>query len=238
MLINKLLAGIVLLVVTPFTAHADHIDQSVFNHVTLISDIRNTVVSGQSFTAGMTGLLTGVDVRITTQDLLVGYVNFYLGVFGSGFFDLASPYIQIDASLIPEGGYVNDPTPASLLSIDTSPLNFYVQAGQQYSFFAVGAFASDDVRALLELGCFNNTEYQCESPETVDSYVAGTRLSGYLQNPGDTIVEYYANTGSDANFRTWVASADVPVPATLWLFGLALLASAFSMRRTTAQAAI
>ena len=237
MIIKKFLAGIVFLALTPFSVNAATIDQSVFNHVTLISDIRNTSVSGQSFTAGLTGLLTGVDVRITTQDLLVGHINFYLGVFGSGFLNLAAPYVQIDASLIPEGGYVNDPTPASLLSIDTTPLNFYVEAGQEYSFFAVGVFTSDDVRALLELGCFDNTQYQCESPETTDSYEAGRRLSGWVQNPGDTNIEYYAAAGADANFQTWVAAEDVPAPATLWLVGLGLLASGFTKRRKAALVA-
>lgn len=235
----KALALAAMLVFAPRQAHAAEIlDQSSLPAtgsftVTQTQEMgvgsgQETNVIGQSFTPGMSGLLSRIDLVLTNA--LTTPVSATLRLFGPSpnnnnpmqFWwanaPLASRTVSLPSYIIPFNGTFNR---ALIPSIDISAIGFQVTAGQQI--FMTLTFTGQ-----------NSVVWPMALNGQVFSYAGGTALSG--RSDGTPIGQL---SSFDLGFRTYVTQVSaVPEPATwsMLIAGFGLVG--WTMRRRRAGYAV
>jgi len=189
----------------------------------------------QSVTAGVSGLLSAVDLQLTKFGAQnnVGNGEFVIatnvtfnqdGSVASGTVMGSFGFTVASLSPLPTGG---------LLHFDTSALNLQFNAGDQF-WLALSAASSPSV-----FGWVSGTSPT--TPATTLNYLSYAGGQGYVAAlpSGSEADNKYADTGHDYGFRTWVDAGAVPEPATwaLMIGGFALAGGMMRRRGTPALAA-
>lgn len=214
---NKLFLCVALALPGICSATIDQINVS--RDIQAIEDVSNLRAADQSFTAGISGLLSRVDVGLATQDQIAGMIDLYVVPF-SDFHSIdwvATPHVSVSADVIPIYSSVPSTT---VIGFDTTSLGLNVVAGDRYIMVLHAHLQDDTVRATMLLSCGNARFYTCSTPETFDLYTGGQAVN---DSAGTDIY--------DANFITYVNGAPeivnppaVPEPGTFVLMALGLAA--------------
>ena len=161
----------------------------------------NTTDKAQTFTVGLTGQLTGVDVfifrqSIATEDLIVDVRATAGGV------PIENNAAALATVVIPR---LSVPTTVGFLHVDLTP-------------FALGVTAGDVLAIVLRTASHGGPEYGWDG-QTTDPYPAGGH---YFRNPSAGVPTWTLTDPSfDVGFRTFVSIAAVPAVSE---WGLAIMA--------------
>jgi hypothetical protein len=180
----------------------------------------------QSFTAGMDGKLTKVDLQIWRaagfNDLNIGIAR---GIVGTPSLNILG-ILPVARLSVPTQTQVAG---GAFLSVDVSSLNIIVHPGQTLSI------------GVLPLGqnpCCNvyrwtNGEFDADG-NLVNGLIYGDGFNQISVDGGDT----WSPTGLDRSFRTWVDTSIVPEPASwaMMISGFGLVGFAARRRRAVVAA--
>jgi PEP-CTERM motif len=181
---------------------------------------------GQTVTAGMSGLLSRIDVQVfNLNPQAIGILEFGLfdGDASAGGSLLGSEALSL--SLLPGGPLLSQP--GVIFGFDVSSLGYYVTAGQRFSFgFRVNGPNSDSAAFVIGNGSRPNPN----APPVLNynSYAGGALL---FSNNGAPLAAF---SQADLGFRSWVDTArqrGVPEPATWAMMIVGFGAIGGSMRR-------
>jgi hypothetical protein len=171
--------------------------QNVFSNTGIADSASSSIEYGQTFTTGIAGQLSQVDVFVFnisggSDDLIFKLYNTSNGLPDT---ELGSP-IHVPASSIPTNAN------SSYVSIDVSSLNVFANVGDVLAF----GVSSNGGATLYYLDVLDPSSYNGGS--SVWNFGSGWQL--YPSSP----------SSQDYGFRTYVSA--VPIPGTGFLFGSAL----------------
>ena len=199
------------LLLVSFSASAAIIDQSQltydigipFEIPTSPGPNVSNIPTGQSFTAGITGLLTQIDIYANGQYLGMNDLTMEIRS-GDGLGGTILGSLTQTVGPIPGGPGLS----GIILNIDTTSLGVNVVSGSSYTFLFTNITGSGDLYTRGVLG------------SRVNPYSGGRSYNPTAY--GDTVDWDYA-------FQTHV----VPLPAAVWLFGSALIGLIGLKRRSS-----
>lgn len=161
----------------------------------------------QTFTVGVNGTLDHIDVLLGAADPSSGSFTFELrSTNGAG----APDYTGL-ALATATANYDLTSSTETYTTLDFSSAGIAVSAGD--SFAIVGLTGSG-------VGLSGPHAANWLGSDT-DPYSGGAYYASFFADPGTMLID--GTAGYDLNFRTYVDTSVVPVPATVWLFGSGLI---------------
>lgn len=169
----------------------------------------------QTFTVGVNGMLDHIDVLLGAADPTAGSFTFeLLSTTATGAPDYASaPLATVAAS------YDLTSSNYGFSTLDFRSDNISVSVGDKLA--VVGITGSGVATTGLAVPNWVGTDG--------NPYAGGAYYAAFIGDPSNLIAN--GTEGYDLNFRSYVDTSVVPVPAAAWLFGSGLLALAGFARR-------
>ncbi len=161
----------------------------------------------QTFTVGVDGILDHVDVLLGAADPTAGSFTFELfATTATGAPDyFSAPLATVNAS------YDLTSSSYAFSTLDFSSDNIAVSVGDTLA--VVGVTGSGVATTGLPIANWIGADG--------DPYSGGAYYAAYIGDPGTLLAN--GTEGYDLNFRTYVDTSVVPIPAAAWLFGSGLL---------------
>jgi hypothetical protein len=220
--VKKLLGALMLgMGLSAAASSAPLIDQQFVRDIvnnTGIGQVSSSI--GQTFTVGLTGTLTGIDVfiaELATETTTGGLTLDVRSVSGSGAVEPLAANALASAT-IPDASVPFRATSSPFFTpilVDLSAAGLAVTAGDILAFVLTRVNGDDDPYYV-------QTDFDA-------GYLGGTRVSQLAD--GDA---FFPSASTDLTFRTYVetaGSAPVPLPSTLVLIGLGLAGFGWNRRR-------
>lgn len=222
----KAILGLVSFLLCSPQVFAVQLDQFYMPNLSSVIQARSIDWQGQSFTAGVSGILDGVGALIRKENGVTADLDFILfPIIGNMALVSQGVTLSIPTSLIPVGNFgASQPyTLADMMFINLASSNFQVTAGSQYGMLVHSTIGFNE-RPMINwfAGCGNNSSVQCGfSNVSFDGYTLGSPLQ---TNVPLTDFPNYVRTDFDLTFATYVI-APVPEPETyaMMLVGIYLI---------------
>ena len=228
--VSRFALSLVAMVAAPLALATPILDQSVIypssggiSSYTIYETPTNEYVLAQTFTAGLTGRLTGVDLALTdkaTQDLTVSILHT-----NAGLPDTSAPALATE-TLTP--GDV-DLDPFSLESVDFTSTWVDLYAGNMYTIM-LSSTTPFNAEYDWTRGSFDTFTGNPLSPQ--DPYAGG---AGYYSNDGGSSWSALSGFSEDFSFQTYIDPTLVPEPSSIPIFATAFILLGWVRRRKKAR---